>query len=298
MTDYDRIVELDADMLLRDNADELMTLSLPEGTMAGTHACVCNPRKMSHYPKDWVPENCAYTKQHETPETAHLIEHAVDANFGTAILNGGLQVITPNRKRFDDIVRILGNASLTETFAFADQSLLSYYFKDKWVPLPYTYNALKTLRSAHEPIWRDDKAKIIHYILSDKPWNDPLKENSEFVPNTWWWHHNNERLHAEKMVKIQKEIDGKISENKAIIFSKSYCPHCRAAKAALKEYGSPHEVVELDLVQDGSLMQQYLSTKSGVRTVPQIFVRGKFIGGNSDLQQIKAQTNGFKKLLT
>lgn len=297
MVEYDRIVELDADMLLRDNADELMEMTLAPGTMAASHACVCNPRNMTHYPADWRPENCAYTAQGDTPETAHLIEKAVPGSFGLGIMNGGLQVINPNLKHFNDILAIMANETLTETFAFADQSLLSHYFKDKWISLPYTYNALKTLRVAHSNIWRDDKAKIIHYILGDKPWNDVQKERSDFLPNTWWWHHNNERMHAEKMAQIKRDTDDLIAGHRVVIFSKSYCPHCRAAKATLSEYGAPTKVIELDLIEDGGLVQQYLANLSGQRTVPQIYVNTKFIGGNSDLQTIKSQPLGLNKLL-
>lgn len=270
MTEYQRVVELDADMLVRENADELMEMNLPKGTMAATHACVCNPRKFSHYPKDWIPENCAYTHQHDSPEEAHLLEHAVHSNFGTGILNGGLQVIDPSRKHFNDILSIMSNATLTDTFEFADQSVLSHYFKDKWIPLPYTYNALKTLRSTHAPIWRDDKAKIIHYILGDKPWDDPLKGDSEFVPNTWWWQINNERLHHEKIQQVGRDVEQLIANNKIVVFSKSYCPHCRAAKQLFKSEGQPHQIIELDQVPDGDLIQQYLVSKSGARTVPQV----------------------------
>ncbi|CCG81702.1 Glycosyl transferase family protein [Taphrina deformans PYCC 5710] len=297
MIEYDRIVELDADMLFMSNADELMELKLPHGSMAATHACVCNPRNFPQYPKDWTADNCAYTKQHDVPETAHEMSHAIDARYGTRILNGGLQVVNPNQKVFNDILDILANATLTETFAFADQSLLSHYFAEKWIALPYVYNALKTMRTAHAPIWRDDKVKIIHYILHDKPWDDPAREGSEFVPNKWWWEINNERLREEKMAEVKTSTDRLIAQNSVIIFSKSYCPHCRAAKQIFSRFGATHEIVELDKVPDGHLIQQYLATKSGVRTVPQIFVRSKFIGGNSDLQRIAAQSNGLQKLL-
>lgn len=298
MVEYDRIVELDADMLLRDNADELMEMTLQPGTMAASHACVCNPRNLTQYPRDWVPHNCAYTLQAYTPDTAHLIDNAVPADFGLGIMNGGLQVIDPNRKHFKDILSILSNATMTESFAFADQSLLSHYFKDKWVSLPYTYNALKTLRTAHAKIWRDDKAKIIHYILGDKPWNDVQKEKSDFVPNVWWWEHNNERLRVEKLAQVAQYTDSLISNHRVVIFSKSYCPHCRAAKATLAEHEAAAKIIELDLVENGDMIQQYLASLSGQRTVPQIYVRSKFIGGNSDLQAIKAQPLGIKKLLS
>jgi lipopolysaccharide biosynthesis glycosyltransferase len=67
-------------------------------------------------------------------------------------MNGGLQIINPNQKHFNDINNIMRNASLTSTFAFANQSLLSKHFKDRWISLPYVYNALKTMRDQHAPI--------------------------------------------------------------------------------------------------------------------------------------------------
>ena len=296
MIEYDRIVELDADMLLRQNADELMEMELPYGTMAATHACVCNPKKKPHYPADWIPENCAYTRQAEDPSTAHLLNHTVEADFGLSIMNGGLQVVNPNKKHFNEILEILNDATLTDTFAFADQSLLSHYFKHRWTPLPYTYNALKTLREAHSEIWRDEHAKIIHYILSDKPWDDPSREKSDFVPNVWWWETNNERLAEEMIAKVRAQTDDIIASNKVVLFSKSYCPHCRAAKATLSGAGVKYTVIELDQDPNGSLIQQHLSSRSNVRTVPQLFVNQKFIGGNSDLQAIARQHNGLTKL--
>jgi alpha-N-acetylglucosamine transferase len=61
LTEYDRVVQLDSDMLILRNMDELMDLPLDGPEMAGTgnrvfaagHACVCNPLKKAHYPRDW-----------------------------------------------------------------------------------------------------------------------------------------------------------------------------------------------------------------------------------------------------
>ena len=61
LVEYDRVVQLDSDMFVRKNMDELMDLELDppelEGTgnrvFAASHACVCNPLKKPHYPKDW-----------------------------------------------------------------------------------------------------------------------------------------------------------------------------------------------------------------------------------------------------
>lgn len=54
-------MQLDSDMLVMKNMDELMDIELdPADTdgegqrvFAASHACVCNPLKKPHYPKDW-----------------------------------------------------------------------------------------------------------------------------------------------------------------------------------------------------------------------------------------------------
>lgn len=83
--------------------------------------------------------------------------------------------------------------------------------------------------------------------------------------------------------KVQKIID----ENAVAVFSKSYCPYCRASKALLTELGANFYVVELDQVDDGTEMQAALEDISGQRTVPNIYIDKKHIGGNSDLQALK-----------
>lgn len=61
LVEYDRVVQLDSDMLALQNMDELMDLELDPPSVAGKgkrvfaagHACVCNPLKKPHYPKNW-----------------------------------------------------------------------------------------------------------------------------------------------------------------------------------------------------------------------------------------------------
>jgi glutaredoxin 3 len=44
--------------------------------------------------------------------------------------------------------------------------------------------------------------------------------------------------------KAQKIID----ENNVVVFSKSYCPYCKASKALLNEKGAKYFLMELDQV--------------------------------------------------
>ncbi|XP_015898903.1 glutaredoxin-C4 [Ziziphus jujuba] len=73
-----------------------------------------------------------------------------------------------------------------------------------------------------------------------------------------------------------------ISSHKIVIFSKSYCPYCRRAKAVFKELKQVPHVIELDERDDGSDIQDAMAEIIGRRTVPQVFINGKHIGGSDD----------------
>ncbi|KAI6365546.1 hypothetical protein MCOR25_005320 [Pyricularia grisea] len=82
--------------------------------------------------------------------------------------------------------------------------------------------------------------------------------------------------------KAQKLID----ENAVMVFSKSYCPYCTATKTKLKGMGAKYNVLELDQIDDGSAIQDALEKITGQRSVPNIFIGQKHIGGNSDFQAL------------
>ncbi|KAK9453540.1 nucleotide-diphospho-sugar transferase [Dipodascopsis uninucleata] len=196
LTEYERVVQLDSDMLVMKNMDELMEMELngSDRVFAASHACTCNPLKKAHYPKDWIPENCSYTLQHDDSENAQSEGGPIDKGLG--ICNGGLQVVNPSKDSYNKIIDAIKEPSKTDNYEFADQSLLSDVFANSWVPLSYKYNALKTLRDIHSPIWRDDEVKNVHYILTPKPWDERIAGNTLFE---WWWAVNDERHEQEKL---------------------------------------------------------------------------------------------------
>ncbi|XP_031388644.1 glutaredoxin-C3 isoform X2 [Punica granatum] len=75
-------------------------------------------------------------------------------------------------------------------------------------------------------------------------------------------------------------VQNVIYSNKIAIFSKSYCPYCMRAKLIFSELREQPHVVELDLREDGSEIQRALLDLTGRRTVPQVFVNGKLVGGS------------------
>nr|VDD28756.1 unnamed protein product [Brassica oleracea] len=116
-------------------------------------------------------------------------------------------------------------------------------------------------------------------------------------------------------------VQNAILSNKIVIFSKSYCPYCLRSKRIFRELKEQPFVVELDLrgmyhfllspfslicfynkqlvflcAEDGDQIQYELLEFVGRRTVPQVFVNGKHIGGSDDLAD--AVENGqLQKLL-
>lgn len=211
LTEFSRVVQLDSDMVVVQDMDELMELELSPAAFAATHACVCNPYKKPHYPKDWHEDNCAYTHYHpinsDKPDS-HI--YGPSAGFGLGICNGGLQIVDPSFASYKRILDALNSPSRTDNYEFADQSLLSDIFKDEWIPLSYKYNALKTLKKFHEPIWDDKEVKNIHYILTLKPWDIREKPNREELDDTgtfkFWFELDDERLQKEKDLGIDDDF--------------------------------------------------------------------------------------------
>ncbi|THH09824.1 hypothetical protein EW146_g8569 [Bondarzewia mesenterica] len=76
-------------------------------------------------------------------------------------------------------------------------------------------------------------------------------------------------------------VNDTIAKNVVTIFSKSYCPYCKRAKGLFaSEYKDAQvKILELDEMEDGSAIQSALEELTGQRTVPNIFINEKHIGG-------------------
>ena len=73
-------------------------------------------------------------------------------------------------------------------------------------------------------------------------------------------------------------------ESKIKIYSTSWCGPCANAKRLLKEKGFSFD--EIDIEKKGMSREDLFDTTGG-RTVPQIVVDGKTIGGFDDLQTLE-----------
>ncbi|KAG0555093.1 hypothetical protein M758_12G147100 [Ceratodon purpureus] len=78
-----------------------------------------------------------------------------------------------------------------------------------------------------------------------------------------------------------------IKRHAIVVFSKSYCPFCKKTKEIFRETSVRPQYIELDKRDDGEYIQDELLKITGRRTVPQVFIYGAFVGGCSDLENLK-----------
>ncbi len=68
------------------------------------------------------------------------------------------------------------------------------------------------------------------------------------------------------------------------IYTTTYCPYCRAAKALLESKGIAYE--EVDLTSDPEEKIRVMQ-KTGWKTVPIIIIEEKLIGGYEQLKELE-----------
>ena len=85
---------------------------------------------------------------------------------------------------------------------------------------------------------------------------------------------------------LQQQIENDTKNNKVVIYSKSHCPFCVKTKSLLTQAGIKAKIFELDQMSNGSAIQSALLAMTRQRTVPNIFIGGKHIGGNSEIQAL------------
>jgi glutaredoxin 3 len=70
------------------------------------------------------------------------------------------------------------------------------------------------------------------------------------------------------------------------IYTKYLCPYCARAKALLERKGAGF--TEIDVTMDRAGFDVMMDRSGGRRTVPQIFIGERHIGGSDDLHALDA----------
>jgi glutaredoxin 3 len=75
-----------------------------------------------------------------------------------------------------------------------------------------------------------------------------------------------------------------VAEPRIIVYSSPFCGYCSAAKRLLTSKGA--EFTDIDVMFDAARKQEMIARSGGRRTVPQIFIDGRHIGGFDDLSAL------------
>ncbi|KIW51840.1 hypothetical protein PV05_10525 [Exophiala xenobiotica] len=201
---YTRAVFLDADMAVFQNPDELFESYLPGRDWLGAnHACVCNLDHDSWAPPEWHKGNCAYTPLTHPDDVATPM--TPDSRPTYHLLNSGMLLFYPSEDLWTRMLHYFNTTDRLKTYQFPDQDFLADFYGDKWYPLSWKYNALKTMRYWHPRIWSDDNLVVLHYIV-DKPWERQVSPKGvaghlgrDGETHRWWWniYHNWRRQREE-----------------------------------------------------------------------------------------------------
>ena len=72
--------------------------------------------------------------------------------------------------------------------------------------------------------------------------------------------------------------------SKVQIYTTGWCPYCFAAKALLDDKGIPYEEID---ATDPTVRMDMIQRAHGRRTVPQIFIGERHVGGCDDLHALE-----------
>jgi len=108
---------------------------------------------------------------------------------------------------------------------------------------------------------------------------------SRCVRDTAWNLHMKPGSGGNNKVSVTEKIRQKIAEKPVFIVSMTYCPYCVQAKDVLKNYNiNPKfiEIIEIENDPNRNEIQNYMMQLTGGRTVPRVFIGGKFLGGAAE----------------
>lgn len=75
-----------------------------------------------------------------------------------------------------------------------------------------------------------------------------------------------------------------MADERVIVYSQPFCGYCSAAKRLLTAKGATF--AEIDVMFEAGRRDEMIERSGGRRTVPQIFIDGRHIGGYDDLSAL------------
>ena len=75
-----------------------------------------------------------------------------------------------------------------------------------------------------------------------------------------------------------------MADERVLVYSQPFCGYCSAAKRLLTAKGAAF--TEIDVMSEAGRRDEMIERSGGRRTVPQIFIGGRHVGGYDDLSAL------------
>ena len=76
-----------------------------------------------------------------------------------------------------------------------------------------------------------------------------------------------------------------MSQPSIVMYTTNWCPYCERARKLLKSKGATFQEIDVESTPD---KRAEMISRSGRRTVPQIFIGDQHVGGSDDLAALEA----------
>ncbi|KAI0388087.1 glutaredoxin [Hypomontagnella monticulosa] len=140
----------------------------------------------------------------------------------------------------------------------------------------------KDLANAKAPLRPDSPSDVIGIGSSAGGQKKGAKGNTKETDNEG-------EEESEEDREVEATLNNILKKSPVVIFSKTFCPYSKRAKGVLLEKYSidpaPY-VVELDEHPLGKQLQARLGVVTGRKTVPNIMINGKSVGGSDEIAEL------------
>ncbi|CAG8612705.1 9573_t:CDS:2 [Paraglomus occultum] len=89
------------------------------------------------------------------------------------------------------------------------------------------------------------------------------------------------------MSQAKNVVNQAITDNRIAVFGKGHCKYTRKVRQALDDLQLEYWTIDLDSDENGEEIQNYLFLRTGQRTVPNIFINKRHVGGSDNFMKIK-----------
>ena len=132
------------------------------------------------------------------------------------------------------------------------------------------------------------KSQLIDLLRSGRTYYNSPKNSKRSGRTYYNSPKNSKRYYGSKGYSPSNEVfnNSTLRNNKIVIVGKEKCPHCNKAKELLDNKEKKYKYIEYDNLDQGSKDKISEYTKNYTK-VPMIFLNEEFIGGFSDLKNLK-----------